>query len=223
MLARPVSAYAAVCECRSQPCSCGTACCDGYTEFCCNITGSNSCPSGTILGGWWKADGSGFCGDAPRYYMDCNVLPGSESVCYCHCSGDDCNHRVECCSGFRYGQCHQEYASLGRIYCRVVSCTPPWVLDPACTTTSATDQATASHTAPCLTSNRPVGHLDQLAYVPGGIRVVGWAADRDTAGSIYVDVYISGVVRRLGWSPTRPALTCSKRSACRPTPTGSTP
>jgi hypothetical protein len=134
---------------------CGTLCCDGYTSFCCSITGSNTCPSGTILGGWWKADGSGFCGDAPRYYMDCNVLPGYESVCYCHCSGDDCNNRVECCSGFRYGQCHQEYATLGRIYCRVVTCTPPWVLDPTCTTTSATDQATVYHHVPCLTAPPP--------------------------------------------------------------------
>jgi hypothetical protein len=151
LVTRPVSAYAAVCDCRGQPCPCGTACCDGYTAFCCNLTGSNTCPSGTILGGWWKADGSGFCGDAPRYYMDCNVLPGSESVCYCHCSGDDCNNRVECCSGFRYGQCHQEYAQLGRIYCRVVTCTPPWAFDATCTTTSATDQATATHTTYCLT------------------------------------------------------------------------
>ncbi len=63
---RPVSAYAAACQCRAQPCSCGTVCCDGYTEFCCTITGANTCPPGTVFGGWWKADGTGFCGGAPR-------------------------------------------------------------------------------------------------------------------------------------------------------------
>jgi hypothetical protein len=39
------------------------------------------------------------------------------------------------------------------VVCRVVSCTPPWKLYPgACSTTSATDNNTAGHTAPCLTA-----------------------------------------------------------------------
>src|SRR4051812_9250069 len=154
MLARPVSAYAAVCECRGQPCSCGTACCDGYTEFCCSITGSNSCPAGTVLGGWWKADGTGFCGGAARYYMDCNVAPGA-NPCSCGCALNDCGHRVECCNFFRYGQCHQEIAQVGAIMCRVVTCTPPWIVDGTCTTTSATDQSTAGHDAACLHAPPP--------------------------------------------------------------------
>ena len=45
---KPTSAYAATCQCRNQPCVCGTACCDGYTDFCCTLNGNNTCPGGTI-------------------------------------------------------------------------------------------------------------------------------------------------------------------------------
>ena len=64
LLLRPTSAYAAVCSCQGQSCTCGSLCCDGYTEFCCAIYGANACPSGSLTGGWWKADGSSFCGGA---------------------------------------------------------------------------------------------------------------------------------------------------------------
>ncbi len=153
-LSTPVSAYAATCNCRGNNCACGSMCCDGYTEFCCTLTGQNSCPPGTILGGWWKADGSRLCG-GPRYYLDCNTLPGHSGVCSCGCALGSCSHRMACCSGFRYGQCHQEYPTLGKIMCRVVTCTPPWVLDPACTTTPAVDQYTLYHDAPCLHAPPP--------------------------------------------------------------------
>src|SRR4051812_38637462 len=83
---RPVSAYGAVCTCRGLSCSCGTACCDGYTEFCCTITGHNSCPPGSITAGWWRADGTGLCGGASRYYLDCNQLP-DQPACGCQCAG----------------------------------------------------------------------------------------------------------------------------------------
>ena len=46
LLLRPTSAYAAVCSCQGQSCTCGSLCCDGYTEFCCAIYGANACPSG---------------------------------------------------------------------------------------------------------------------------------------------------------------------------------
>ena len=69
---RPGSAYAAVCAPNA-------LCNDGYTEFCCTITGANRCPPGTALGGWWKVDGSEFCGGGPRYYMDCNAGCGDPS------------------------------------------------------------------------------------------------------------------------------------------------
>jgi len=147
---KPVSAYAAACACRGA-CSCGSLCCDGYTEFCCTITGSNTCPQGTIPAGWWKADGTGFC-DGPRYYMDCNQ---TSYACGCGCANGSCDNRGTCCNFFRYGQCHQEVASVGAIVCRVVTCTPPWVIDGTCTTVSATDQATAFHDAPCLHAPPP--------------------------------------------------------------------
>ena len=81
----PGSAYAAVCSCSGSSCDCGSRCCDGYTEFCCTLNGDNRCPPGSIMAGWWKADGSGFCGpNAPRYYMDCNASCGG---CGCGRSG----------------------------------------------------------------------------------------------------------------------------------------
>jgi hypothetical protein len=57
---------------------------------------------------------------------------------------------VTCCTHFRYGQCHQEYAQLGAIVCRVVTCTPPWNFDSTCTGVDAQDDATRFHDAPCL-------------------------------------------------------------------------
>ncbi len=188
---RPTTAYAAICGCSGSNCECGSLCCDGYTEFCCTLTGINACPGGTTLGGWWKADGSGFCGNGPRYYMDCNVLPGA-NPCSCGCANGSCGNRKACCTHFRYGQCHQEFASLGAIMCRVVSCTPPWVLDGTCTTVSATDQNTLNHDRPCLESS--AGSLDLVARVDvTHARVAGWAVDGETNNSIDVHVYVDGV------------------------------
>ena len=110
---KPVSAYAAVCTCTGG-CGCGSMCCDGYTEFCCTLTGSNRCPGGTAFGGWWKANGAGLCGGGARYYLDCNVLPGA-NPCGCGCANGDCNNRKTCCTIFRYGQCHQEIPEVGAI------------------------------------------------------------------------------------------------------------
>jgi len=148
-LLRPGTAYAAVCSCSGSSCGCGSACCDGYTEFCCTITGRNSCPPGTTTGGWWKADGSGLCSGAPRYYLDCNVVPPN-NPCSCGCANGRCTNRKACCTRFRYGQCHQEITTMGPIMCRVVTCTPPWQLDPSCTTAVLTDNNTRFHDAPCL-------------------------------------------------------------------------
>ncbi|GAC1590798.1 MAG: hypothetical protein NVS3B21_08700 [Acidimicrobiales bacterium] len=156
----PGTAYAAVCRCGNPDCGCGSACCDGYTEFCCTIHGSNTCPPGTFAGGWWRADGSSFCGGGPRYYIDCHGEcatsgggPGfcpSEDGLQCGCANGDCNNRAAGCVTFRYGQCHQEIARVGRIACRVVTCTPAYLLDNACTTTAMYDEYTADHNRPCL-------------------------------------------------------------------------
>ncbi len=86
---RPVTAYSAICSCSGSSCDCSALCCDGYTEFCCTLYGSNSCPPGTLAAGWWKADVSGFCVedgvDLPRYYIDCNV--DNCGSCGCGSSG----------------------------------------------------------------------------------------------------------------------------------------
>ena len=117
------------------------------------------------MGGWWRADGSAFCA-GPRYYMDCNALcrcatgcgdgfpfcePGCDET-ECGCGGGDCNRWAVGCFQFRYGQCNQDVPCMGRIVCRVVSCVPPWEIDPSCTTTNAQDDFTANMNEPCNTS-----------------------------------------------------------------------
>ena len=144
---------------------------DGYTAFCCTIyRGVNKCPPGTFAGGWWRADGSSYCcsGGRPgtRYYIDCQAeCTGCTSGCggqgsFCsggcwNCSphaanNGTCDQRRVCANVFRYGQCHQEIACSGPVACRMVTCTPPYQLYRECTATSATDDNTAQHTAPCL-------------------------------------------------------------------------
>jgi len=161
---RPGTAYQAICTCNGQSCDCNDLCCDGYTEFCCTLTGENACPPGSIIAGWWKADGSGLCVrdgvDQPRYYMDCNAtaagpcgpsgVTSATNDCSCGCMSGSCGNRRSCCTSFRYGQCHNEVACLGPIVCRVVSCAAPWTLEPTCTTTVATDNFTRTHDRPCL-------------------------------------------------------------------------
>ncbi|MGH9114811.1 MAG: hypothetical protein ACRDWW_03180, partial [Acidimicrobiales bacterium] len=147
-LLRPGSAYAFICECApGTNCNCSQLCCDGYTQFCCTINdGVNACPPGSFAGGWWKAEGSIYCSGA-RYYIDCmgechgcgcgggNFCPSCDGLT-CECALGDCDNRHVGCTEFRDGQCHQEISCSGRISCRVVSCTPPWMLDPTCTTVS---------------------------------------------------------------------------------------
>jgi hypothetical protein len=144
---KPNTAYASVCG----P---GATCAEGWSVFCCTINaGQNSCPPGSFLAGWWKADNSSFCGGNARYYLDCNAT--CPTTCSCYCPTGTCDNRRTCCNQFRYGQCHQEIACAGPVVCRVISCTPPWQLDGACTSSSATDNRTALHTAPCLDSPPP--------------------------------------------------------------------
>ncbi len=188
---RPGTAYAAICNCSGSSCQCGAQCCDGYTEFCCTLNGSNGCPPGTLYGGWWKADGSGFCGSGPRYYLDCNapcgdcgcgpsgVCAGSCSGTPCGCANGSCNNRKAGCTGFRYGQCNQEVACIGPIVCRVVTCALPWALDDSCTTTPRTDNRTRSHNAACLQTDpgSPLGKLVAIELAPTGFRVVGYVEE----------------------------------------------
>ena len=157
---RPGSAYAAVVP---SQCGSGSSCNDGWTDFCCNIHGVNTCPPGNVVAGWWRAEGNTFCGGKSRYYMDCNTAScggcscgGSGTCsdscvsCHCHCNHDRCAERKVCCTRFRYGQCNRHRACVGPITCRVVTCVPPWEWDSSCTTTDARSQSTYSHNAPGL-------------------------------------------------------------------------
>ena len=162
---RPKTAQAAIIECQGHRCDSRSLCCDGYSEFCCKLTGENLCPAGTIVAGWWKADGSGFCdldGPRPRYYLDCNFTCdescgcGSGGFCAsgctpakCQCSGG-CDTRRSECLRFRYGQCNQDVC-VGELKCRIVTCVPPWKWDAACATSPVlTDPGTRFHDRPCL-------------------------------------------------------------------------
>jgi uncharacterized protein with LGFP repeats len=172
---RPVTAYAAVCG----P---GADCASGWTAFCCTTSGANTCPPGTFVGGWWKADASSFCCGGPRYYIDCqNMCTGCSAGCggynsfcssgcingSCHCASGSCDQRRVSCNYFRYGQCHQEVACGGPVACRMVSCTPPYQLFAECSNASATDNATAEHSAPCLPGGC-AGAIEQHYYDLGG-------------------------------------------------------
>lgn len=144
---RPGTAYANVC---GDGVGCGT----GWTVFCCTVNGgANTCPEGSFAAGWWKADGSAFCGGAARYYIDCNRMPDQPGACSCnrcHNGNGTCDQRRYCCNVFRYGQCHLEVAGVTPVVCRVILCTPPWEWDPACSASPRTDNRTGQHTAPCL-------------------------------------------------------------------------
>lgn len=202
----PKSAYAAICGCNGRSCDCGSLCCDGYTEFCCAIYGENACPPGSVLAGWWKADGSSFCGGAARYYMDCNKACGGcgcggSGICSGSCTGTpcqcrSCGHRKDGCTHFRYGNCNNQVACVGPILCRIVTCTPPWQLDPSCTTSVRTDNATRNHHRECLVPPpppppEPSGQIDSITPEGAGFRVTGRVSDphrsRDMRLAVYLD------------------------------------
>ncbi|QYG92507.1 hypothetical protein HC251_08670 [Iamia sp. SCSIO 61187] len=159
-LLKPGTAYGAVC---------GT-CSDGWTAFCCTINnGSNSCPPATFVAGWWKADGSAYCGGGPRYIIDCNATCPTQ--CSCRCAGAACDGRRTCCNQFRYGQCNQQISCYGPVACRVAICITPWTYDPACSTRTLTDNRTADHGAACLTNqaDTPIARKYQALGGAGGI------------------------------------------------------
>ena len=143
---RPITAEAAIRLCRGIRCDRSSLCCDDWTEFCCTLTGENTCPPGTVVAGWWKVDDSKFCSidePRPRYYLDCNLECDPGCVCTpqgmcsksctkakCECP-HGCDSRKVDCSRFRYGQCNQDIC-VGAVRCRVVTCVPPWQWDPEC-------------------------------------------------------------------------------------------
>ncbi len=195
-LSRPASAYDAVCGSHSE-------CADGYTVFCCTINGGrNTCPPDSFIAGWWKADSSSFCGGAARYYIDCNAY--RNGAWSCRCNDSTCDRRRVACNQFRYGQCNTQvpYSETGPVVCRLVSCTPPWQqYAGTCSSTSRTDNNTATHAAPCLSGAVPVGRLDSVTTNGSRVTLVGWAYDPDQpATEIDVAVYADGA--GIGWHPT---------------------
>jgi hypothetical protein len=135
-LLRPESAYAACPD---------PGCASGFSAFCCTLTGSNSCPSGTSVGGWWYACvTSATCLKQVRYYLDCvGDCPGNCSGC--HCRNDPPTRRVCCNTG--YTNCGKG----GILRCRIVRCnTRPDLLWPQCGSTGQQSQVTANHSASCL-------------------------------------------------------------------------
>ena len=160
-ITRPQTAYATVC---GPDAACGS----GYTVMCCTVNaGRNTCPPNTFRGGWWKADRSSYCGGHARYYIDCNALPGHHFDCRLCYPTPTCDKRRYACNIFRYGQCNPQIVGTTAVVCRQISCIPPWELYPhACSSSSATDNATALHTAPCL-------HLVTFAAAPSRLPAGG--------------------------------------------------
>ncbi|MEO7261071.1 MAG: twin-arginine translocation signal domain-containing protein [Jatrophihabitantaceae bacterium] len=187
-LTRPASAYDAVCGAHN-------TCAEGYSVFCCTINGgNNSCPPNSFIGGWWKADSSSFCGGNARYYIDCNAY--RDGTYSCRCNQTTCDQRLVACNQFRYGQCNTQipWSSTGPVLCRMISCTPPWVqFGSTCSTSSATDNNTRTHSAPCLSGKVPVGVVEQVSCVGNKVTVKGWAYDPDQPStSIKVSIYQDG-------------------------------
>ena len=162
-LTEPADAYTSVCGPDAE-------CSDGYSVFCCTINGGhNTCPPNTFAGGWWKADRSSYCGGGARYYIDCNAKPGY--YFHCHCNTTSCDHRLVACNVFRYGQCNTQIHGVTPVVCRKISCRPPWELYPtSCGHSSATDNNTAQHTAPCLNWRNTYPPLRTFPYAHWWLR-----------------------------------------------------
>ncbi|MHB1713070.1 MAG: hypothetical protein ACYCV7_17060, partial [Acidimicrobiales bacterium] len=196
LVLRPGTAYGQICSCGNSSCDCSSTCCSGFSEFCCSVNGGyNYCPSNTVMGGWWKADNSSYCG-GPRYYMDCNAVcrctagcgggfsfcdPGCDGT-NCGCGADGCNSFLTGCLQFRYGQCNQDVECIGRIVCRVVACVPPWEVDPTCTTVTAVDNLTAEQNASCWTTAVPSPPPPPCESPATNCQTVGMAPSGDGKG-----------------------------------------
>jgi len=196
LVLKPGTAYGAICICGNPNCGCDSLCCAGYTDFCCAVNGGyNYCPANSVMAGWWKADNSSYCGGA-RYYMDCNATCQCDTGCgdgwafcdtgcdgvSCGCGPGGCDAYLTGCFQFRYGQCNQDVACIGRIVCRVVSCIPPWEIDPTCTTTNAEDDGTAEQNVACWTTAPPSPPPPPCSSPDTNCQTVGMAATVDGAG-----------------------------------------
>jgi hypothetical protein len=205
---QPVTAYQAV----TDLCGPGSSCDEGWTVFCCTINnGVNKCPEGTFPAGWWLAGGSSWCCGGARYYIDCNarctkcgcqegqdICDNACQNCEPHCNGNTCDRRRVCWNRFRYPQCSGDIACAGNAVCRIVTCTPPYLIpELSCTSDLRRDDDTAEHSAPCL----------QQASWEGGaaaIRLDGQFVNSpsvaEARGSTRADVFAPGRDGSLYWA-----------------------
>src|SRR6266545_6259228 len=146
-LTRPVSAIPLI---TCSDCSSGSACCDGWTTFCCSLPGGSNaaCPSYAFVGGWWQCNysGSALCNPTNvRYIVDCNRKASASCPGGCHCANDQCIYRRTCCNDFRYGQCNTDIAGTTEVVCRLVTCVIPCKIDCLhCNCTAMYNQVTCS-------------------------------------------------------------------------------
>jgi hypothetical protein len=159
-LVRPAEALAVTP--RSPECA-GHVCADGFTEFCCSITGGhNTCPHNTFVGGWWTAKpptSSPICNGKRRYYMDCNSFPGHKVPGGRRCAQDRCTCRARGWNRFSYFNCNTHIQHKGQksyVVCRKVSCVNPCKIKsvppdggPSCKCKRHHDHSTAKHNACC--------------------------------------------------------------------------
>jgi hypothetical protein len=137
----------------------GQACEDGWTTFCCSLSGEDNygCPSYAWVGGWWKCTcyaGSSLCGslDNPRrYYVDCNTAVTGNCPNGCRCANNSCSYRRTCCNPFRYWNSTPHPGVQGYVVCRLVTCKAPYNI--SCLNATSTYQennCTCNHEAACL-------------------------------------------------------------------------
>jgi hypothetical protein len=142
-LLTPQDAFAANCND-----GCNGSCGDGYSTFCCfiNADGSNNCPSGTSIGGWWYACiSSTYCSIGKRYYIDC-----VNNCSCCGCAKGNCANRAQCCN-----QGYSNCGVSGLVHCRIVRCQNPKCIGGIfsnCSKTATADFNTCCHSSTCVSA-----------------------------------------------------------------------
>ena len=112
-LLKPGTAYAAICSCAGSRLRLRLALLRRLHRLLLfDQQRAELCPPGTFEAGWWRADGSSFCNNGPRYYVDCNVQCGNTSYS-CQCGQGRCDHRRAACNQFRYGNCNRQIECFG--------------------------------------------------------------------------------------------------------------
>jgi hypothetical protein len=178
----------------------------GYTQFCCTMTGVNTCPPGIDHRRLVARRGLGLLRrrlpvlhGLQRLVVRELRLRGSGTCSpecagtSCRCANNDCGNWKVGCTRFRYGQCNQNVECVGPIECRVITCVPPWEWDSSCTRSDAVDQNTRTHDAACL-HPFDTGDNPPVLARPGVVSSNAWALrDNLTTGSSQSDVHVYGL------------------------------